>query len=1513
MRRLKSPTVLIVLVPMLAMAIISIVYVAAYTRAAWDALPEIVSTMASEQIQGKISMGRVRISPGSIVFHDVVLTDEDTGARPILRAASVKIVYGLSELVLHRDDPIRGIEQIEVIRPRIFLERGDDGRWNVADLLKPSAARRPTRFRGRVLVKSGKLSMLDRKVPTAGRPGEVNELTDINALVDFSSNPVADCTITAVGKPGRVGKLSIRARYNLGNRSFNADLDALRANAAYWSRYPRELGFVELLSGQADFRLHVSGGVGDKPIRYSGVIRIHDGTARFAKIRSLLRRLNGEVRLGNDIASLELRGTLDSSPFSVSGRVLDFEQPRIAIDIKSDRANFGEISRLAAGDLPQKLMLPDPGKLNLSIFGPARSPSAAFKLEVPSLSFDGFGINALSVDGVYTGDRVVIQRAVGRVCGGSVEAAGQIRLAGEKSLALRGHVSGLRLAEIPLLERHEVDAVTSGDFEVSWAAHGGGGRYQGTLAKGTFRQIEFDEGAIAAEYAEGTLHVEELSAEVMGGKVAASGEVARDGTLSLQVSGANLNLATLQERYWTKPTVGKLQFVGKLVGALDNPAFEGQIEAYRVMVGGVSMERIAATLDATRDMLRVHELLIFDYPGKITISGIVSDPFARAPRLDLAVNAESLDAEKVALSLGVPVHTSGDLSAQLTVTNTFFDPRVEGSVHVEGGRIADMPFDAADVQVAYGRSRFDITSLTMRSGDAALEADGEIDLDGPRLQMAFEANGLPLATLTRALRGYAFVAGDVNVKGEIAGTPAKPEAHMTLHSDNLRLNGQSFGKMDADMSWTDGSLVVSRAVLSDGESEYSISRLLFSPRRRTLELGIETKHAQVQKLLALLDNSPQASTEDAPLRRFVGAIPRPLSGVLDVSLTGTISTADSGVQPDLHLQGSVSDLTLRVGHIQTVQFDGEWVGEVLRLNKLEALDGDTNVFAEAALGPSDQLALKLDAHGLALETMAQWFDLRENFSGTADVTIVASGSTKSPSVEAYLEIVDPVIAGVEFDRLRSRLSAGSSGDGQPPADDNRINIDEITLVLGDSDLRATGFLPVDWQRLTVPGDGQVRVEMALDNTSLELLSAFAGNVFQGGARGTLTGSVALSGTIMDPSLEGGLTWRDGEVHLARLNKPLEGIEAEVALSGHTLLVRRIAGRSAEGGRFVVTGAVDLTELKPKLDLTLETADMNISGRNVSGAYGEVIQARFDSALKVTGDWRKPRISGDIGIPRGRVEMAGQPSERRDAGRAPAFDPSFDIRVSLGRDVVLKTARLEAPLYGYLTLAGSMSGPAIEATVDVADGTILFPTRSFRILPGSDMWLRFSPPQPAVVMLDVRARARMTAASAFGKRKRYVITMEAKGPLDRLRPTFTASPPDLSEQRIIALITGQHQLERIFARDASQDVGKELSGLFSSAVMPTVFEPLEEAVEEALGFEEFALELGYREPLQLSISDHLWGGLLLSYTASLGARPDYADSLYELKLSYRFRNSLEIGILTDENSEIGVAAEGRIRF
>ena len=72
-------------------------------------------------------------------------------------------------------------------------------------------------------------------------------------------------------------------------------------------------------------------------------------------------------------------------------------------------------------------------------------------------------------------------------------------------------------------------------------------------------------------------------------------------------------------------------------------------------------------------------------------------------------------------------------------------------------------------------------------------------------------------------------------------------------------------------------------------------------------------------------------------------------------------------------------------------------------------------------------------------------------------------------------------------------------------------------------------------------------------------------------------------------------------------------------------------------------------------------------------------------------------------------------------------------------------------------------------------------------------------------------------------------------------------------------------------------------------------------------------MGYNEPLQLTLGRTLWDGVILSYSAFLGSRPDYADSQYELKLTKRLKGNLEIGVSTNQNKDVKVLIEGRFNF
>jgi hypothetical protein len=198
----------------------------------------------------------------------------------------------------------------------------------------------------------------------------------------------------------------------------------------------------------------------------------------------------------------------------------------------------------------------------------------------------------------------------------------------------------------------------------------------------------------------------------------------------------------------------------------------------------------------------------------------------------------------------------------------------------------------------------------------------------------------------------------------------------------------------------------------------------------------------------------------------------------------------------------------------------------------------------------------------------------------------------------------------------------------------------------------------------------------------------------------------------------------------------------------------------------------------------------------------------------------------------------------------------------------------------------------------------------RILSGSTLSLHASPPDTANVYVDLTAEGRISSATLTNARSRnYTIDMVARGPLDKIRPEFSSTPGDLSDQDIVGLLTGKQQVEMALSKSGSSDI----EGLLQSALFPTLFQTVGSASQDALGLDEFGLETGYNEPMRFTIGNRLWSGFYLDYSRVMNARPTYSDSLQELKLSYRFRQGLEVGLATNENSMVTVGVQGRVRF
>jgi translocation and assembly module TamB len=1263
---------------------------------------------------------------------------------------------------------------------------------------------------------------------------------------------------------------------------------------------------MNIPSGRAAVHAAFSRSGKGRPLHFALAVRLREAAVKFKPIRSPVREVDGTVNVLGGVISMRLKGRLESTPFLISGYVLNPADPRLAFNVTSDSADLRQLAELLCGAKRLKrATLPRDGRVRAWVFGRPRSPGVSFTVEARSAKLGALDSRSIEARGVYFNRRLTIQEASALVYGGRMRVRGEVDLSGKPQAVLRGRVADIALSRLPGVRKEGFDAVGSGSFRALWADGKPDVRWQGSMS-GRVSDIAFTGGEIDLRYADGVFQVRDFSADTLGGQVSAVGKI-KDGVLDLSVAGADINLARVAGDRWEAPIVGRGHFLGRLTGKADSPTFEGEVGAHRVMVSGLGIQRIAGRVTADRKSVNLHDLVLYDYPGTVRLSGNIEVPLSLRSRVDMTAGLDSL-----AGALRLPGLTEGSLSGDVKISGQVRNPRAEGRLALQGGSYKGMPLDSLQAGIVYHDRELQIKDFTARSGDSTLIADGRVSRE--RTAVKFNGENLPLDKFSDLLSPYACLAGKVAVSGTISGRARSPDFRVEAKSEDLTINGRQFTRLAGKAEWRRTALRISDLTLSDGAGTYTIADAFYDSAAKQADLDVQIKGGSASLLLALADSSPfarQASDGSQRLRSLLKNIPRPLAGVVDdAKVSGSIDLAGKRVIPDLHIEGAVTDLSYGSSSIKTLTLKGAWEDSLARLDEFEAADGDTRLSAEGSFGPADSIVLRLDARSLSVEALRHWVKLPHNFSGKADVTIVAGGSRFAPTMETHLDIAGPVIAGVKCDRLHARLS--SSGESSA----GTLSVDELALSLGGREISARGRLPMNWKRLTVQKDQPVFLESALSSDSVELLSAFFGMPAETAPGGIFEGSVRLGGTVQTPSLEGELTWSDGIVRPPRLSNALEKIDARLELKDERISIEKLTGQSSQGGSFDATGEIKLANLKPTLDIRARTNRLTIAGRNISNSFGEEVRAALDANVSITGDWRSPTISGDLSIPEGSIELAGKPDEAGEPVKW-RFAPVFDVKVALGRDVEIRTPRLSTPLQGNISIAGELSKPVINGLLGISSGTIFYPTREFRmrefkILPGSTMTLQMRPAQGPLVFIDMQAVTKLTAASLSGKRKRYTVTMIAKGPLDKLDPTFASSPPGLSEQTIVALITGQPQLEQLLV-PGSRDFGRELSGLFSTAVMPTVFEPIEQAFQEALGFGEFALEVGYHEPLQMTIGNRLLDQLYVDYTAFVGSRPDYADSLYELRLAYRFKPSLELGVLTDENRVFRLTLEGKTRF
>lgn len=416
MRRIRRISLFVVVAPVILMAAVCTAFLVSQVHIASKSIEKAVISAASEHLKTKVTIGNLRVSlTGYVFLEDVKILDPENGL-PILSASRINIKSKFVDVALRRQDPMKGIQSVDIFSPRFYLRRGKDGRWNFVGILKPST--KPIApFTGILRVKSGYLTIHDQGCDRD--VAQINKFRSVNAEVDLSSHPIATYAASAIGVGERVGLVSLNGVYNLDNQTFNANVEAENLNAKYWVSYANRLKFMKVLSGSVHARLNLSRKEG-KHFDYQCLLDIKEGEISFPKIKSPVKEVNGKVFIKDGLIDIDAKSKIGSTPFTVFGSVIGFKHPRLALDFRSGQANLREISHsLRSSDMFARLDIPSKGTCHLVAIGPARNPEISFEVKAPYLGYKQFRATEFRSIGAYKSKYIKIARAEGCAYGGS--------------------------------------------------------------------------------------------------------------------------------------------------------------------------------------------------------------------------------------------------------------------------------------------------------------------------------------------------------------------------------------------------------------------------------------------------------------------------------------------------------------------------------------------------------------------------------------------------------------------------------------------------------------------------------------------------------------------------------------------------------------------------------------------------------------------------------------------------------------------------------------------------------------------------------------------------------------------------------------------------------------------------------------------------------------------------------------------------------------------------------------
>ena len=540
-----------------------------------------------------------------------------------------------------------------------------------------------------------------------------------------------------------------------------------------------------------------------------------------------------------------------------------------------------------------------------------------------------------------------------------------------------------------------------------------------------------------------------------------------------------------------------------------------------------------------------------------------------------------------------------DIAAPITPESVTADGKVTLAPSTVGG----LRIDSADIQGKYASDVGDITAFHITGPDVKANASGRLALDRTSdSNLKYHVDAVNLAELAR-LAGRQTVAGSAILDGTLTGNAASLKMTGTLDGSNF-----TYGANNA----------------LDFDSRYTVT----VPDLRFADAKVEAQtHATFLQIGGMKLNSVTATT--AYDRRTLDFTANVKERTRELDAKGQLV-----LHPD-HQEVHLVELALRTQGVEWRTAPDSHAAVHYGAGRVELTDvrlvsGDQQLDVAGILpvkGGAASGAIDVHARNVDLQQLEALMLQNRGFTGTLTADGSIAGSTDAPRVNGSLQILNGAFQGYHYDSLTAKLDYGSK----------RVGIDATLQQSPTQSITAKGSVPTTLFAKS-PSGAHVEaapaeaIDLHVTSTALDLgvIQGFTSQVTN--VVGTLQADVQISGSGEDPHLLGYVDIQNGAFGVPAAGETFTGLTTRIHLERDRVSVRRFELLDRHGEKLAVAGDLALHER------LVGAIDISIDSDNFEVLRNELGDVQVQSALKITGDLRRPRIVGDVRLDAGRIEV-----------------------------------------------------------------------------------------------------------------------------------------------------------------------------------------------------------------------------------------------------------------------------------